>query len=206
MKSWKDIVPESLQENLSAIKRSKYYQEKESVFLEREPYRGFFIVESGVFRVFNVDAEGRESVLHIFRAGDMIAGSPIFENDTMYPAFCECLSPGTASLYPADRFRILLHEHPSFMFDFSSLVLLNLYRFRMRLNALLFLTVKERLLEFFVELGAEKHYVYLPVPKQQIALLLGTTPESVSRALKSLLSEGELTETSEGYKIPERIE
>ena len=53
-------------------------------------------------------------------------------------------------------------------------------------------SVPDRLMDFLKKIGAEETWVQLPFKKKQLATILNTSPESVSRSLKSLVTQGKL--------------
>ncbi|HNL67724.1 MAG TPA: helix-turn-helix domain-containing protein, partial [Leptospiraceae bacterium] len=87
------------------------------------------------------------------------------------------------------------------MFEFARMIASTTLQFRERLRALTLLNVQQRLESFLSELGARKQAVALPLPKNQIASLIGSTPESVSRAFRILVDEGKLKVDGERYHL-----
>ena len=59
-------------------------------------------------------------------------------------------------------------------------------------------STEERVIFFLEALGAANREVYLNIPKNQVALYLGVSPEAFSRALTALKKKGTITE-DDGY-------
>src|SRR5690242_13160813 len=55
------------------------------LFVVDEEAQGMFVIVSGSVRAFRVNADGREQVLHVERAGATLAEVPVFD-DGPYPA------------------------------------------------------------------------------------------------------------------------
>ncbi len=186
---------------LQQLKLEKKYAKGELLFRMGERYQGFFLVKSGLFKVYILDTEGREAILHIFQKNDLIAAPPIFEEEPNYPGFAEAISNGMIHFFPVVEFKKFLLQNAKASFLFASLAIKHVNFFRNKIFSLSFLSVKDRIILFLKEIGATNNPVSLPIPKQQLALLLGTTPESVSRAFTQLLRDGIIKEEYSMYRV-----
>ena len=68
-------------------------------------------------------------------------------------------------------------------------------------SSLMLLNLKERLMEYLKENGAEHNFIQLKINKNQLALLLNATPESISRTFKALEEENLIETKGESYKL-----
>lgn len=186
---------------LKEIGRQVRYGRNETIFHEGDAYRGVFRIEKGRVKVYNVNEEGKEAIMNILGPGDWIAAPTAFHSMPQYHAACQCLEDCEVWNIPADKLRAFLLERPEALFQFTCMVAAAAVAFRERIRALTLMTVQERLLTFLTELGAANAAVTLPIAKNQIASLIGSTPESVSRALRSLMEEGRLTVEGERYRL-----
>ncbi|TGK36686.1 Crp/Fnr family transcriptional regulator [Leptospira andrefontaineae] len=199
---WVEIHKEFPNE-LSSIGIRKKIIKGEVVFGERDPYDGFFEILSGIFKVYSLSQDGKEAILKVFYPGELIASHPIFQPNEpcFYPAFCEALKEGELMYYPKREFTSFLFENTKALYLFSAVTIQHLNYFRKKLVENLHLSVKDRILNFLKECGASQKPITLPINKNQLASLIGTTPESVSRAFRSLLDECILEEKDSSYKI-----
>lgn len=199
---WSEIQGEFANE-LSSIGIPKKILKGEVVFGEKDPYDGFFEIISGIFKVYSLSHDGKEAILKVFYPGELIASHPIFQpqEPCFYPAFCEALKDGELMYYPKREFTSFLFENTKALYLFSAVTIQHLNYFRKKLVENLHLSVKERILNFLKECGASQKSITLPITKNQLASLIGTTPESVSRAFRSLLDECILEEKNSNYRI-----
>jgi CRP-like cAMP-binding protein len=186
---------------LQVIGRQVRYSRGETIFHDGDVYRGVFHIQKGRVKVYNVNEEGKETIMNILRAGDWIAAPTAFQSTPAYHASCECLEDCEVLNVPVDKLHSFLLERPTILFQFTTMIASAAIAFRERIRALTLMTVQERLIAFLRELGAEQTAVSLPIAKNQIASLIGSTPESVSRALRSLMEEGRLTVTGDQYRL-----
>ncbi|WP_100706228.1 Crp/Fnr family transcriptional regulator [Leptospira hartskeerlii] len=204
---WAEIQREFPNE-LSSIGIPKRISKGQVVFGERDPYDGFFEIVSGIFKVYSLSHEGKEAILKVFYPGELIASHPIFQpqEPCFYPAFCEALKDGELLYYPKREFTSFLFDNTRALYLFSAVTIQHLNYFRKKLVENLHLSVKDRILNFLRECGASQEFITLPITKNQLASLIGTTPESVSRAFRSLLDESILEEKNSTYRIIRRID
>lgn len=196
-----DIVPEDIKNDLRSSTRVRKYKQDEFVFMEGEPFKGFFVVEKGKFKVCNINAEGKEHIVSVMAHGELIAAPPVFLEIPFYPATVQAMEDGALYFFDTESFRKILYSHPDFMFQFARLIMQHLYFLKYKMTSLALAQVKERVKNFLRQVGAEEDFIDLPIPKNQIALLLGTTAESLSRNLKVLEDDGEIISKDNRYKL-----
>ncbi len=197
------IIVEEFSPQICSIGIRRKFKKRDLIFRETEVYRGFFTVISGIYKVYCLNKDGREAILRICTPGEVIMAHPIFhtKENCMYPAFCEALQDGELFYYPKEDFTSFLLKNTRALFLFSALTVEHLNYFRKKMIENLFLSVKDRILGFLNELGAKEKFISLPITKQQLSSLLGTTPESVSRAFRLLLEESILEERGDFYHL-----
>ncbi|TGK05206.1 Crp/Fnr family transcriptional regulator [Leptospira langatensis] len=199
---WSEIRRE-FENEIRSIGIPKKFRKGELIFEEKKPYQGFFEIISGMFKVFSLNQDGKEAILKVFSPGELIASHPIFQSKEpcIYPGFCEALKDGELIYYPRKEFVSFLTENNRALFLFSSAVVEHLNYFRKKMMENLFLSVKDRIVTFLLESGADQGFVSLPVTKYQLASLIGTTPESVSRAFRSLIEDCLIEEKGSSYHV-----
>jgi CRP/FNR family transcriptional regulator len=173
--------------------------EKEStgtiLFQHGDSYRGFYLLLEGTVHIYRLSPEGRMLVLHVIRPGESFAEVPLFEEhqDPTYPATAETLQDSTLLFFPAEAFLSFVDANPR-----SALHMLGQMSKRLReavrqLDAVSLQDVQERLARHLVEQvptvsddPETPPTVELDIPKSVLAAELGTVPETLSRALRSL--------------------
>jgi CRP/FNR family transcriptional regulator len=158
-------------------------------------YHGFYLLLEGAVHVYRLSDEGRMLVLHVIRPGESFAEVPLFEDreDPTYPATAETLDDSTLLFFPAEAFRNFVEAHPR-----SALQMLGKMAQRLReavhqLDAVSLQGVQERLARHLVRQvptvpddPETPPTLELDIPKSVLAAELGTVPETLSRALRSL--------------------
>ena len=180
---------------ISAISKIKKFSKHEFIFLEGDFYLGFYILLKGAVKIFNVTADGKESVVHIVKPLTVFADIPLFEGSN-YPVNGQVIEESLALFIPKEGFIDLLKKN-------HEISLKMLAGFAKRLKALVAqiedLSSKEvvnRLAKYLVkEIKKNKTdnlpepIIKLTVPKSTIASYLGTITETLSRTFKKLHDE-----------------
>ncbi|WP_427157996.1 Crp/Fnr family transcriptional regulator [Aliinostoc sp. HNIBRCY26] len=188
---FQDILDEQLQA-LAHIAIPQTYQKGETLFWEGDSGTGFFIVKSGIIKVFKVANGGKEQILHIFGAEEHFAEVPAFDGGN-FPASAAALENSEVVFIPRTAFLMVLQQHPTLAIAMLGTFARHLRRLAHLVDTLSFQEVPERLTKYLLMLSDRQgnaDIVELDLPKGQLAALLGTIPETLSRAFYKLSQSG----------------
>ena len=185
-------LPEDRLRELGAIAVGRTYGKGALIFSEGDDGEGFHVVVSGKVKIYKLSADGKEQILHIFGPGEPFGEVPVFEG-RHFPAHAEAMEPSRVLCFPRPAFIRLIRSDPDL-----ALGMLAVLSKRLRLLAQLVddLSLKEvpgRLADHLLGLyGAQggSATIELEIPKAQLASLLGTIPETLSRILARMSSRG----------------
>lgn len=197
---FQDLPREQLAD-LASIARSQTYGKGEILFHQGDEGSGFFIVRSGRIKVFQLAANGREQILHIFAAGAHFAEVPALDGKC-FPASAAALEPAEVLFFPRQPFLALLKQNPALAIDLLKSFASHLRRLSALVDNLSLREVPGRLAAYLLDLSDRSENarrVELDMSKGQLAALLGTIPETLSRAFYKLSREGVIA--VEGAKI-----
>jgi len=100
-------------DRLAGLSRVLHLDKKKMLFNEGEPYRGMFVILSGLAVVYKLGNDGRMLILQVCRPGDSLAEVPLFEEaDAGYPAYGKVTRAGEVLFLPHERFVPFLKQHP----------------------------------------------------------------------------------------------
>lgn len=179
-------------DDILAIVIEKKYQRGETIFFEGDPGIGFYMVSEGRVKIFKMSLNGKEHILHIFGDGEPFGEVPVFHNQP-FPATAEALVKSTVLFFPRDRFVQLVIKTPSIALNMLAVLSMRLRRFASQIESLSLKEVPERLagyLIYLLEEQGKKDSVDLEISKGQLASLLGTIPETLSRIFAKMTEEG----------------
>jgi CRP/FNR family transcriptional regulator, dissimilatory nitrate respiration regulator len=185
-------LPRSQLQALAGIAVPLAYQPGDTIFMEGDPAEGFFLILSGQVKVYKLSLDGKEQVLHFVGPDEIFAEVPVFSSGD-YPAHAGALRETRTLFFPRLAMRRLLANDPTLAMN----MLADLSRRLRQLTKLVEnLSLKEspaRLAAYLLHMSTELRQadeVELDVSKGQLATLLGTTPETLSRTLKKLSENG----------------
>ncbi|MBW6393661.1 MAG: Crp/Fnr family transcriptional regulator [Thermus sp.] len=193
-------------EDLKALEheaRARRLKRGEVLFLEGEPVRSLFVVERGLIKVYKLDPEGRKQVvLHLEGPGRVLAEVALFLDRPTYPASAEALEDTQVLAIPKERFFQLVEARPPLARALIRYLARRQGQLLHLLDRLVFHEVRERLCEFLLEkLSQEGQGFHLPT-NPELAALLGTVPEAVSRNLGQLYRQGLIQLKGRRVEIP----
>jgi CRP/FNR family transcriptional regulator, dissimilatory nitrate respiration regulator len=194
-------LPHDQLENLMSIAVHKSFTRGQTIFSEGDPGTGFYVVVSGRVKIYKVSAEGKEQILHIFGAGEPFGEVPVFEGRP-FPAHAVSLDDGKCLFFPRQAFIDLIKDNPYLALNMLAVLSRRLRRFTVLVEDLSLKEVPGRLAAHLLFLSAghsDADDIELEVPKTQLASLLGTIPETLSRILSKMVKHGFIE--SEGPRI-----
>ena len=150
------------------------------------------MVSEGRVKIFKMSLNGKEHILHIFGEGEPFGEVPVFHNQP-FPATAEALVKSTVLFFPRDRFVQLVIKTPSIALNMLAVLSMRLRRFASQIESLSLKEVPERLagyLLYLLEEQGKEDSVDLEISKGQLASLLGTIPETLSRIFAKMTEEG----------------
>lgn len=151
------------------------------------------VVHTGAVKVARIDVEGREQIIRVLGPGEFI-GESAFLTGEPPTHFTTALEPSSMCVFRHADLDRLVREHPSIALRMLQEISHRLAQTEGRLASLVSGDVTSRLAEYLLSLRgrhtADGVRVELPLAKKDIASLLDTTPESVSRQLRKLQDSG----------------
>lgn len=170
----------------------KHYKRGETIFWEGEPGVGFYVVARGKVKIYKSSAEGKEQILHIFGPGNPIGEVPVFSG-SHFPASAQAIEKSRLLFFPRHDFVDLIASQPSLALNMLALLSARLRQFTLQVENLSLKEVPARLASYLVYLSEEQKRpggVVLPISKGQLASLLGTIPETLSRIFNKMTAQG----------------
>ena len=189
---------------LSASAAVKKVQKGEQIFSEGVDATAFFIVITGKVKIYKLSPDGKEHTLHIHGPGDLVAEAAIFDS-MRYPASCMAMEDSQLVRISRDGFLALIKNHPELALKMMSGYSKRLRQFVAKIEELSLKDIKTRLAGYLIEHSSEKNGVVtccLVYSKKELASLLGTIPETLSRALAFLKQKKLITEDDNTIIIP----
>ena len=184
---FKGLTVEQL-EALARIVSSKKFKKGQLVFSEGDEGAGFYLVISGRVKIYKLSPEGKEQIMHIFGPGQPFAEVPVF-GGTHYPANADALENCELFFFPKKGFISLIQKNPSLAMNMLASLSQRLKQFSNLIESLSLKEVPGRLASYLLYLSDKNGSIdefNLDIAKSQLASLLGTIPETLSRIFSKM--------------------
>jgi CRP/FNR family transcriptional regulator, dissimilatory nitrate respiration regulator len=188
---FRGLTPEQYDE-LAMIATIQGFDRGQTIFSEGDEGVGFFVVHAGRVKVFKISPDGKEQILHVFGPGEPFAEVAVFTG-VSYPAHALALEKSTCFFFPRNAFVNLLAGNPSLALNMLASLSLRLKHFARMIEDLSLKEVPGRLAAHLLFLSKQQDgaaELRLHITKAQLASLLGTIPETLSRILAKMQKQG----------------
>ena len=185
------LSPAQLEE-VRQIADYRNFAKGETIFLEGDRGSGFYVVVKGQVKIFKLAMDGKEHILHIIGPGDPFGEVAVFAGRS-FPANAEALVDSRLLFFPRNGFVALISRNPSLAMKMLAVLSIRLRQFAVQIENLSLKEVPGRLASYLIILTNEQGNaasVMLPISKGQLASLLGTIPETLSRIFAKMAGQG----------------
>lgn len=197
-------LSETEAEMLKRFVSVKKYRKGEIIFLDTEPYSGFYGILEGMVKIYKISNEGREHILHLEYSGSTFGEVPMFENMSSdfeggltYPANATALEETTTVvLVPMKPFLEFLKSNNNVCLKMLSAFAKRMRFLNSHIESITLDDVSKRLSRYLLKELEKKGRkssdsdIELEITKYDLASHLGTILETLSRAFRKLHNEG----------------
>jgi CRP/FNR family transcriptional regulator len=203
------VGPED-RDRIARVAQLRTYERGGRVFEEGDPSDQFVVVVSGRVKVVKRGPAGHDVILEIFGPGGPLGAVAAYESRP-FPASAEAIEPATCLLIPSPDFFALLEQHPSLVRGLLSSLSHRLVELTTRLTELTGGRVEARFARMFLKLADQigvaqpgGTFVPLPLARQELADLTGTTIETAIRIMSRWNKDGVLRTEKDGFLVVDR--
>jgi CRP/FNR family transcriptional regulator, dissimilatory nitrate respiration regulator len=175
---------------LAALSRPllrRHFEAGESIVREGESTAGMWIIEQGHVKVFHLSPEGREHILRLFGPGDSFNDVTAIDGGPN-PAGAGALSAVTLWLLPHDALAAAYRDDHQLALAVIGALAGNVRSLVSQIEELALYSVMVRLARFLI--AQSENPALTGITRAAIAAHLATTPETVSRTLRTLETIG----------------
>ncbi len=162
----------------------------EILFTQGDEASSFYVVRSGRIKLFRYISEDKVSTFEIVRPQENLAEMALFVE--VYPCTAIAEIDSEVIVYPKQELLDVLRTHPDLAEDFMTMLVKKIQSLKLRLELRNIRIAHERVLHYLRHLVnyPEETTIVLDRPLKDIAEDLGFTPETLSRALIRLETDG----------------
>lgn len=182
------VLPREVADRLVEGPGARAYDKGTMLFQQGMPAEHCYFILDGWVKVFRSAADGNETVVHVFRAGEMFGEAVIFMGGR-FPVSAETATTCRLLKLNGARLRDYIEQNPKLALSMLASASQHLKVLVAQLEQMKRLTAQQRLADFLLSLCSGEQgpcSIKLPYEKTLIANRLGMKPESLSRALARL--------------------
>ncbi len=180
------------------------------VFYQGDPTNRVWILREGEVKIVRHDEGGRETIVEIIPQGEAFGGAVIFL--PLQPATAQTMTGSETVSFSQEVFIRFIGEHPPLALKVIRMLGGRLHMF-MQMNALAGERVERRLAHILLKLATrsgradpEGVLITVPLSRQDLADMSGTTLETAIRLMSRFRSEGLVKTRRGGYIVILAIE
>ena len=185
-------LPKEQQEDLAMIVVDQVFKRGQTIFTEGDDATGFYVGVTGRVKIYKLSFEGKEQILHIFGPGEPFGEVPVFTGQN-FPANAQAMDESRIFFFPRESFIELIKNNPSIALNMLAVLSMRLRRFTHLIDDLSLKEVPGRLSAYLLYLSEQEKGttdLELTITKSQLASLLGTIPETLSRIFGKMSKQG----------------
>jgi CRP/FNR family transcriptional regulator len=162
----------------------------EHLFFEGDEGADLFVLGEGGVRLYKLSEEGQDTTVKLIAPYETFAEAAFFDRGP-YPVSAVSTKYSTICAVSNKGFQALLEDR-SFRSEFISMVTGKLRYLSERIHYLTAYDVEDRFFSFLFEQCGPVDRCVIKMPKKEIASVIGTIPETLSRLILRLRERGEL--------------
>ncbi|MCX6082122.1 MAG: Crp/Fnr family transcriptional regulator [Chloroflexi bacterium] len=189
-------LPREEIEKLNRLFRELGYGPNETIFFAGDPAERLFVVADGRVKLMRHSLTGKNVLLDMLTPGEFF-GSLSTLGDAVYPDTAEAQTQTCVLSISTDDFRQILERNQSVVLKVLDITAVRLRAAQERVQQLSALPVDGRIANLLLVLGkkfgrpeAEGLLIQVPLARDDIAAMTGTTPETASRVMSQFQKEG----------------
>ena len=188
---------------LEKICKTKFYPKGKTIFYKNDPGTELFIVLHGKVKGVMIGDNGEEIILTTFKPYDIFGEMNLFDNKGRSLTVIADPEATLGIINKNDFFNFLLNN-PKLSVEIIKMLIERLRKTDELIENITFLNVKERTLQFLINISQEKgkkegEYIKFPkITHQEIASRVASSRESITKCLKSL-QQSDILKTDDDF-------
>ncbi|WP_449536699.1 Crp/Fnr family transcriptional regulator [Ferdinandcohnia sp. Marseille-Q9671] len=189
---FKELTSNELEEMVN-IAQYRKYKKGSHVFMQEDPLEHVFFIYNGKVKIYKNDINGKEQIVTIQKDGDMFPHVGFFRKGN-YPAYSLVLEDTMAVVISISHFESVLLQHPQVSIKLFRVLGEKIVDLQNRLEAQILNNTYEQIIKLMMrlcetdghEMANGKKMITTQFTNKDLANMIGTTRETVSRTLTKL--------------------
>ena len=174
---------------ISDLIEPRHYHADETIYDEADVIETLGVIHRGSIKLRKINEDGKERILSILYPGDYFGeASLLISKESQYDIVA--LEESAICTIELDAFRAIMKRDETMMLSMMDSLIQRIASRDDLVIAESLVPAKERVLKALAHYATPEGFVQLPLSKKDLASSLGITPETMSRAINTLVREG----------------
>lgn len=186
------------------IAQTRFYKHKMYVFMQDDHLDRVFFILSGKVKIYKSDFSGKEQIVSILEPGEMFPHAGLFRKGS-YPAHAEVMEDLSLLVIPIDKFEEILISYPELCIKLFKVLGEKIVDLQGRLEAQVLHNTFEQIILLLIRLCktngekiGERYKLTTQFTNRELANMIGTSRETVSRTINQLKRKNFIIQDREG--------
>jgi CRP-like cAMP-binding protein len=173
------------------VMREREYPKNSVILFEDDPGDALYIVSTGQVKVVLIGEDGREVILSVLGDGDFFGEMSLIDDEPR-SAHVIAMRDSHLLVLRRDDFQAQLEQHPKIGLQLLRVLVQRLRRADEKIGGLVLLDVNGRVAQLLLDLADESGgpRITRKLTHHTIAQMIGSSRETVSRAMRELVDKG----------------
>jgi CRP/FNR family transcriptional regulator, cyclic AMP receptor protein len=183
---------------IASVMSYRKVKKKDILFYEGFPCTAIYLLQHGRVKVYKTTEEGREQIVNILVDSDMFPHVGMF-GGSPYPATAEALEDSSLYYIKVQELTAMLEGNPALCIRLLQILEGKIRGLQSRLTDVLSKDMREKIINTLLSLARsngsripEGYRIEMELTHQDLASMVGTTRETVSRVISQLKREGKV--------------
>jgi len=189
----------------SEVAREREYPRNSVILFEDDPGDALYVVSSGQVKVVLIGEDGREVILSVLKEGDFFGEMSLIDDEPR-SAHVIAMKDSRLLMLRRDDFQQQIQQHPSVALKLLRVLVQRLRQADAKIGGLVLLDVNGRVARLLLDLAVEGGgpRITRRLTHHTIAQMIGSSRETVSRAMRELVDRGLIDVTRREITIKDR--
>ena len=183
-------------ESIADVMSHRTMKKRGILFYEGEPCTAIYLLEQGRVKVYKTTEDGREQIVNVLQEGDLFPHVGMF-GGSPYPATAETLEDAVLYSINVAELTRMLESNSALCIRLLRILESKIRELQRRLSDVLSKDMKEKIVNILLSLArtsgtetGKTYEIYMELTHQDLANMVGTTRETVSRTVSQLKRDG----------------
>ncbi|MDX8366493.1 Crp/Fnr family transcriptional regulator [Cytobacillus sp. IB215665] len=204
---FKELINTELKEIVN-IAITRTYQKGTHIFMHEDPLDYVYFIHTGKVKIYKNDIQGKEQIVSVLSEGDMFPHVGFFRKGN-YPASSFAVESTAVVAISISHFEQLLLQHPEVCIKLFRVMGEKIIDLQKRLEEQILNNTYEQIVKLLLrlsethgtEIDSHTRVLSTQFTNKELANMIGTTRETISRTITKLKKKGSITVNCDGNLV-----